>query len=74
MRRGLKKCSGRLLLGAHVERILLDSRGRARGVALRGGGRITARKAVVSNASLWDTQGLLPAGAVTPRMRSDAEV
>jgi hypothetical protein len=43
-----------------VERILLDSNGRASGIALRGGGSIKARKAVVSNASVWDTVRLLP--------------
>lgn len=74
MRRGLKKRGGRLLLNAHVEQVLLDGRGNACGVALRGGGSIRARKAVVSNASLWDTQRLLPPGAVTPRMHADAEV
>ncbi|KAF6250576.1 hypothetical protein COO60DRAFT_1705674 [Scenedesmus sp. NREL 46B-D3] len=58
--RGLEKRGGRLLLNSHVERILLDSNGRATGVALRGGGSIKARKAVVSNASVWDTVRLLP--------------
>jgi hypothetical protein len=58
--RGLEKRGERLLLNSHVDRILLDSSGRATGVALRGGGSIKARKAVVSNASVWDTVRLLP--------------
>ena len=48
--RGIKKRGGRVLLKAHVENIVVE-RGRATGISLRGGGRITARKAVVSNAS-----------------------
>lgn len=61
--RGLEKRGGRLLLNSHVERIQLDSSGRATGVALRGNGSIKARKAVVSNASVWDTVRLLPPDA-----------
>lgn len=61
--RGLRKHGGRLMLNSHVERVLLDGRGRATGVALRGGGTITARKAVVSNASVWDTTRLLQGSA-----------
>ncbi len=44
-----------MLLNAHVEEIELEG-GRAAGVRLRGGARVAARRAVVSNASLWDTQ------------------
>lgn len=44
-----------MLLNAHVEGIELEG-GRAAGVRLRGGARIRARRAVVSNASMWDTQ------------------
>jgi hypothetical protein len=40
--RGLEKRGGRLLTGAHVERVMLEG-GRAAGVALRGGGVIKAR-------------------------------
>lgn len=53
--RGVKKNGGRVLLNAHVEGIELEG-GRAVGVRLRGGARICARRAVVSNASMWDTQ------------------
>ncbi|KAJ8618665.1 hypothetical protein MRB53_014851 [Persea americana] len=57
--RGLQKHGGRLSLGAHVERIVVEN-GRAIGVKLRSGQFIRAKKAVVSNASMWDTMNLLP--------------
>lgn len=49
-----------LTLSAHVDEIIVED-GRAVGIKLRKGGkRIRARKAVVSNASVWDTLKLLP--------------
>jgi phytoene dehydrogenase-like protein len=42
------------MTNSHVERIIMEG-GRAVGVTLRGGGVIRASKAVVSNASVWDT-------------------
>ncbi len=54
--RGLEKHGGRLLTSAHVERVV-EERGRAAGVALRGGGVVRARKAVVS--SEWLPRGCL---------------
>merc|ERR1719331_2126117 len=63
---GLRKHGGALKLGAHVEEILVEN-GEARGVKVRyrnGGTRVLrAKKAVVSNASAWDTEKLLPAEA-----------
>jgi len=56
-----------VLLQTHVEEVLVEG-GRAAGVRLRGkkaGGQpefIRAKKAVVSNASVWDTMRLLPEG------------
>lgn len=52
----------RVVCNAHVEEIEIDSEGRAVGVKLRkkGGLRIRAKRAVISNASLWDTVNLLP--------------
>jgi phytoene dehydrogenase-like protein len=50
-------------LGTHVESILVEQ-GRAAGVRLRNGNTITATKAVISNAAIWDTLKLLPPGAV----------
>ena len=52
-----------MLLNSHVERVLVEG-GRAVGVVLRGGGTIRATKAVVSNASVWDTIKLVPAEVV----------
>lgn len=58
-----------MLLKTHVEEVLVEG-GRAAGVRLRGrgpggGGRtVRARRAVVSNASVWDTAKLIPEGAL----------
>nr|ATB19528.1 putative FAD/NAD(P)-binding oxidoreductase family protein [Microbiota decussata] len=57
--RGMKKFGGRLSLGSHVEEIVVEG-GQAVGVKLRSGLFIRAKKAVVSNASMWDTLKLLP--------------
>ncbi|MEM9769513.1 MAG: NAD(P)/FAD-dependent oxidoreductase, partial [Cyanobacteria bacterium P01_D01_bin.71] len=57
--RGLEKHGGQLRLGAHVEEIMLAG-DRAQGVRLKSGEVLTARQAVVSNASIWDTLNLLP--------------
>ncbi|XP_043720205.1 prolycopene isomerase, chloroplastic [Telopea speciosissima] len=57
--RGLQKFGGRLSLGTHVEKIVVEN-GRAVGVKLRNGQFVRAKKAVVSNASMWDTLNLLP--------------
>lgn len=59
--RGLERHGGRLRLGAHVEQILVE-RDRAVGVRLRGGEVLRSRRAVVSNATIWDTLPLLPRG------------
>lgn len=63
---GLEKQGGRLRLGAHVQQILVENN-RAAGVVLRSGETLSARLAVVSNASIWDTLTLLPPGAVPKR-------
>ena len=61
--RGLKKNGGRLELRSHVDAIdVVD--GRATGVTLRGGAKINAAKAVISNATVWDTLKILPEGAM----------
>lgn len=64
--RGIKRHGGRLILGAHVEQVLVKSQ-RAVGVSLRGGKTLRARRAVISNASVWDTLKLLPEEAVPQR-------
>lgn len=70
--RGLKKHGGTLRLSAHVDEIVL-SKGRATGVRLRSGEVITARRAVVSNASIWDTLKLLPETEVTRSLRQQRQ-
>jgi phytoene dehydrogenase-like protein len=67
--RGLRKRGGALRLRSHVAQILVEGAPgsgtqRAAGVRLRGGGVLRARKAVISNASIWDTLPLLPPGAL----------
>ncbi|MEL7333956.1 MAG: NAD(P)/FAD-dependent oxidoreductase [Cyanobacteria bacterium J06560_2] len=57
--RGITKHGGQIKTGAHVAHINTEA-GRATGVTLRNGNRIEASKAVVSNASVWDTLPLLP--------------
>lgn len=71
-RRGLKKHGGRLMLNSHVDDILIEG-GKAKGVKLRGGGVVRARKAVVSNASVWDTMKLLPTGAVPAQYKQQSQ-
>ncbi len=67
--RGLERHGGKLILGAHVEQVLVEG-DRAVGVRLRGGEEIRARRAVVSNASVWDTLKLLPDKAVPKQFRA----
>ncbi len=66
--RGLQRRGGQLRRNAHVEQILVKN-GRATGVQLRGGEEIIARKAVVSNAILWDTLKLLSPEVLPTRYR-----
>ncbi|GAX44270.1 amine oxidase [Tolypothrix sp. NIES-4075] len=64
--RGLTKHGGKLILNAHVEQVLVENN-RAVGVRLRGSKEIRASKAVVSNASVWDTLKLIPEGIIPKR-------
>ncbi|MEO1592837.1 MAG: NAD(P)/FAD-dependent oxidoreductase, partial [Cyanobacteria bacterium J06632_22] len=64
--RGLEKFDGQLRLRAHVDQILIQQ-GRATGVQLHNGDQILAQKAVISNASVWDTVKLLPKKSVSDR-------
>jgi carotene isomerase len=61
--RGLTKKGGEILYNAHVEQVLVANN-RAVGVRLRNGDEIRASKAVVSNASVWDTLALIPEQAL----------
>ncbi|KAK9214016.1 hypothetical protein WN944_006002 [Citrus x changshan-huyou] len=67
--RGIEKFGGRLSLRSHVEKIVVEN-DRATGVKLSSGQFIRARKAVVSNASMWDTLKLLPK-EVVPKSYGD---
>lgn len=69
---GLQKHGGELQLGAHVEEILVTG-DRASGVRLRTGETIHARRAVVSNASVWNTLKLLPETARLRQLRQQRQ-
>ena len=58
LQRGLEKFGGKLQLNAHVDEILVED-GRAVGIRLKNGKVIKARKAVVSNATPFDTVKML---------------
>ena len=58
LQRGLEKFGGKLQLNAHVEEIIVEN-GRATGVRLKNGNVIKAKKAVVSNATPFDTVKML---------------
>jgi len=60
IQRGLEKFGGKLTLNAHVDEILIEDN-RAVGVRLKNGKIIKARKAVVSNATPFDTVKMIPA-------------
>ena len=70
--RGLKKRGGKLLLKAHVEEIIVKNN-RAVGVLLRENKQIRATKAVISNASIWDTLKLLPANTIPQGFREQRQ-
>ena len=61
--RGVTKHEGsHVRLNTHVAQLLIDEEaGRAVGVATADGGRVMARKAVISNADLWSTRRLVTA-------------
>ena len=56
--RGLEKFGGKIQLNAHVDEIIVDN-GRATGVRLKNGAVVKAKKAVVSNATPFDTVKML---------------
>jgi phytoene dehydrogenase-like protein len=56
--RGLEKFGGKIQLNAHVDEIIITD-GRATGVRLKNGKVVTAKKAVVSNATPFDTVKML---------------
>jgi phytoene dehydrogenase-like protein len=70
--RGLQRQGGELWLNAHIEEILVEN-SRAVGVRLRDGQVIRAQRAVISNASIWDTLKLLPEGAIPATFRAQRQ-
>lgn len=70
--RGLERFGGKLRLNAHVEQVIVEG-DRAAGVRLRSGEILRSRRAVVSNASVWDTLSLVPEGALPQRFVSDRQ-
>ena len=55
----IKQSGGRIRLNTPVLRLAYDSAGNAVGVDLLSGERVTARTAIVSNLTIWDTYGKL---------------
>jgi carotene isomerase len=70
--RGLEKHGGQLMLNAHVQEVLVENN-RAVGVRLRNGQELRSGKAVISNASVWDTLKLLPDSAVSQKFRQQRQ-
>jgi phytoene dehydrogenase-like protein len=70
--RGLQRHSGKLFLNAHVEQILVEHN-RAVGVRLREGKTLRARRAVISNISIWNTLQLLPESSVSQKFRQSRQ-
>ena len=56
--RGLEKFGGKIQLNAHVDEIIVEN-GRATAVRLKNGNIVKAKKAVVSNATPFDTVKML---------------
>jgi len=55
----IKRSGGNLRLNSPVLRLAYDESGRAVGVDLLSGERVLAKKAIVSNLTVWDTYGKL---------------
>lgn len=62
-----KESGGTLRLNAPVLRLAYASEGTPVGLDLLGGERVTARRAIVSNLTVWDTYGKLIGINLTPR-------
>lgn len=70
--RGITKHGGELKLKAHVEKVIVENN-RAVGVLLRSNKSIKATKAVISNASVWDTLKLLPKDSLPSSFRQQRQ-
>ncbi|HJU91995.1 MAG TPA: FAD-dependent oxidoreductase [Pyrinomonadaceae bacterium] len=62
----IKRSGGSVRLNSPVLRLSYDESGRASGVDLLSGERVFAKKAIVSNLTVWDTYGKLVGLARTP--------
>ena len=59
LEQSIKQSGGNLRLNSPVLRLAYDEAGRATGVDLLSGERVFAKKAIVSNLTIWDTYGKL---------------
>ena len=67
----IKRSGGTIRLNATALRLAFDSQGRAAGVGLLSGETVEARRAVVSNLTVWDTYGkLVGAARTSPDVRA----
>eukprot|EP00566_Odontella_aurita_P036647 CAMPEP_0113568002 /NCGR_PEP_ID=MMETSP0015_2-20120614/23597_1 /TAXON_ID=2838 /ORGANISM="Odontella" /LENGTH=686 /DNA_ID=CAMNT_0000470475 /DNA_START=79 /DNA_END=2135 /DNA_ORIENTATION=+ /assembly_acc=CAM_ASM_000160 len=66
LQRGLEKFGGKLQMNAHVDEIIVEN-GRATGVRLKNGKVVKARKAVVSNATPFNTVKMMPQKEEEPK-------
>ena len=70
--RGFKRYGGKLRFNSHVEEIIVENQ-RAIAIKLTNGEKIQAKKAIVSNASIWDTLKLLPEQSLPQKFRFQRE-
>jgi len=62
----INKSGGTVRFNAPVLRLAFDANGRATGVDLLSGERVEAKRAVISNLTVWDTYGKLVGASHTP--------
>ncbi len=62
----IKKNGGTVRFNSPVLRLAYDAEGRATGVDLLSGERVEAKRAVISNLTVWDTYGKLVGASRTP--------
>ncbi|MDT5159398.1 MAG: hypothetical protein QOH51_3755 [Acidobacteriota bacterium] len=66
----IRKSGGTVRLDTTALRLAYDSRGHAAGVTLLSGEAVAARRAIVSNLTVWDTYGKLVGADHTPAPQS----
>lgn len=70
--KGIKKHGGEVRCNAHVDQIIVENN-RAVGVQLRHGEVLRASRAIISNASTWDTLRLIPDQAIPQKFRQSRQ-